>query len=225
MSERLQVVATTVVVFLLGLGVGIWTQRMRAMPPPPITPMGEFGPLIHGGFGPPPPPAWMLGFTHGPPISPDEMRSRIEALEPQIAGFRHSVEAIEKGFRQQLDALMTPDQRHKLTDLEASIPPAPANFSLSVEGGPFGSMPPPPLPLPGCAGEAGNLFVPMVIYRPALDRLTEVLHLNPQQHNRGKALMIERRNRLLALVDETPPPSFKLGRIFEESAPVISPAP
>ena len=224
MSERLQVVATTVVVFLLGLGVGIWTQRMGAMPPPPIAPMGEFGPVIHGGFGPPPPMPWMLGFRHGPPIRPDQMRLRIEALEPQIAGFRRRVDAIEKDFRQQLDALMAPDQRRKLADLEASIPPVPARLSLSVQGPPFG-IPAPPLLLPGCAGEAGSLFVPMVIYRPALDRLTEVLHLNPQQQQQIKELMIERRNRLLSLVDETPPPSFKLNRMFTESAAVSPPAP
>lgn len=120
---------------------------------------------------------------------------------------------------------MAPDQQRKLADLEASIPPNPASFAVSFQGAPFAAMPGAPVPLAGCAGEAGSLFVPIIIYRPGLDRLTEVLHLNAQQNNQVKALMIERRNRLLALIDETPPPSFKLGRIFQESAPMISPAP
>ncbi|HKD65911.1 MAG TPA: hypothetical protein VKB84_03655 [Candidatus Binataceae bacterium] len=205
MNERLQVVAITVVVFLLGLGTGIWTQRMRPMPPPPIALMGEFRAPGRMGFGPPPPPAWMAAFLHGPPPGPEEMRTRIEALEPQIAEFRRSVEVIESGFRKQLNAELTPQQQRKLDNVETT-------------------MPPPPPPLPGCAGEAGNLFVPMVIYRPALDRLTELLRLNSQQHEQLKSLLIDRRERLLALVDQTPPPSFKLGRMLEESA-AASPLP
>jgi hypothetical protein len=204
MSERLQVVATTIVVFLLGLAVGIWTQRMRPMPPPPIRVMGEFGPPAPGRFGPPPPPPWMMGFGQGPPPGPGEVRIRVAALQPQIDAFRHSVETIEEGFRKQLDALLTSEQRSKLHELEAPMP-----------------MPPPPLP--GCAGEMGNLFVPMIIYRPTLDRMTALLRLDPQQHDQLRKLMVDRRNRLLALIDETPPPSFKLGQMLSEGVVVASP--
>lgn len=201
MSERLQVVAITVAVFAAGLVVGVWTQRMRPMPPPPLPPMGEFGPpgFGPGMFAPVPPPPWMLGFGHGPPISPRQMRARIEALQPQIEAFRKSVGAIESDFRGKLDAMLSSGQKHKLDDLRQS-------------------MPPPPGPMPGCAGEAGHPFIPMVIYRPVLDRLGEVLGLDEKQRDQLKTLFIERRNRLLELVDRTPPPSFRLGRIFAESA-------
>lgn len=198
MSERLQVIAVTIVVFMLGLGVGVWTQRMRPMPPPPIGLMGEFRPAH--GFGPPgpPPPApWMLGFGHGPLLSRSEMRARVEALQPQIDAFRHKVDAIEDDFHTKLDALLTTEQRNKLNSLKTTMP----------------NMPPPP-PIPGCAGEIGDLFVPMVIYRPTLDRLSEVLQLDASQRDKLKSLMVARRAQLLALVDETPPPSFKLGRIL-----------
>ncbi len=204
MNERLQVVVTTVIIFLLGLGVGVWTQRMRPMPPPPIGVMGEFGPVTTGGFGPVSlPPPIMIGFGHGPPIGPGEMRVRIQALQPRIDAFRHSVETIEAGFRTQLDTLLTGAQRGTLHALETSMPPPP--------------------PLPGCAGEMGNLFVPMVIYRPTLDHLTEVLGLNPSQHDRLRKLMIDRRDHLLALIDETPPPSFQLGRMLVRGAAVTFP--
>jgi hypothetical protein len=202
MSERLQVIAVTIVVFVLGLGVGVWTQRMRPMPPPPIPLMGEFRPPPPG-FGPPgpPPPApWMLGFGQGPPISPREMRARIEALQPQIDAFRHEVNAIEDDFHMKLDALLTSAQRSKLSSLRTSMPHR---------------LPP---PIPGCAGEMGDVFVPMVIYRPTLDRLSEVLQLNENQRHQLNTLLVNRRTQLLALVDQTPPPSFKLGRILLESA-------
>jgi hypothetical protein len=57
----------------------------------------------------------------------------------------------------------------------------------------------------------------MVIYRPVLDRLTTKLNLDDKQHAQLQALLIERRNRLLALVDTTPPPSFQLGAIMHPS--------
>ncbi len=203
MSERLQVVAVTVVVFVLGLGVGVWTQRMWPVPPPPIPLMGEFGPPPPHGFGPPgpPPPAeWMLGFGQGPPISPRQMRARIEALQPQIDAFRHKVEAIEQDFHTKLDAILTPQQRSKLSVL-----------GTSMRHGP------PPPPMPGCAGEMGDLFIPMVIYLPTLDRLTAVLQLDENQRDQLKTLMVERRTQMLVLVDHTAPPSFSLGQIFAES--------
>jgi hypothetical protein len=212
MSERLQVIATTVIVFLLGLGVGVWTQRMRPMPPPPIHLMEEFGVEGPPRFGPPgmngpdrpgPPPLapWLLGLGSGPPISPRQMRARIEALQPQVDAFRHKVDAIEDDFRTKLEAVLNPEQRSKLESLGAAVPPGP-----------------PPPPIPGCAGEMGDLFVPMVIYRPTLDRLGEVLHLNENQRDLLKKLLIERRAQMLALVDHTPPPSFNLGRILVQSA-------
>jgi len=198
MKERLQVVAITVAVFAAGLLVGVWTQRTRPMPPPPIPVMGEFGPQGPGGFGPPPPPPWMLGFGHGPPIGRHEMRARLAALQPEIEAFHRNVGAIQSDFRAKFDALLTPDQKQKLQQLRSSMPHWAA-------------------PMPGCAGEAGHPFIPMVIYRPVLDRLTEVLRLDGKQHDQLKVLLIDRRNRLLALVDQTPPPSFKLGRIFARS--------
>ncbi len=78
--------------------------------------------------------------------------------------------------------------------------------------------PPLPPPIPGCAGEMGDLFVPMVIYLPRLERLSAVLQLDENQRGQLKTLMVDRRTQLLALVDHTPPPSFKLGQILVESA-------
>ena len=56
----------------------------------------------------------------------------------------------------------------------------------------------------------GPIFVSMVIYRPTYEHLSEDLTLDQQQQHQLMDLLIERRNKLLALVDATPPPSFKL---------------
>jgi hypothetical protein len=201
MRERVQVVVLTMVVFVAGFLVGAWTQRARPVPPVPNGPLEEFRPVGLRPFSPPPPPRlWMLGFRLGPPISPSEMTVRIRLLEPQIIEFRKRVAVIEDNFRNQFGPLLNSNQKRELADLNESMPATPG-------------------PLPGCAGEAGNPFVPMIIYRPVLDHLSEILAMDPAQYNQFRTLLIERRIRLLTLVDQTPPPSFQLGRILQESTP------
>jgi hypothetical protein len=54
----------------------------------------------------------------------------------------------------------------------------------------------------------------MIIYRPVYERLVEDLTLTDDQQQKLKALLVERRNKLLALTDNFPPPSFKVGEIM-----------
>ena len=46
MRGNVLVVLATVTLFVAGLFVGVWTQRSRPVPPPPVGPMGEFVRLI-----------------------------------------------------------------------------------------------------------------------------------------------------------------------------------
>lgn len=215
MRERLQVVISTVVVFALGIGTGVLTQQRRPVPPLPIAPMGEFVPPMGWNAAPLPP---LPGTFHpGGALNFGEMRRQIEALQPQIEAYRASVQAIETKFRSQLEAMLNADQRHALAEFERFIIPGTDKpFSSTKE--PFERMsgfqgPPPPL-FPGCAFETNNMFVPMVIYRPQLDRLTQVLQLNAQQHDQLKMILVERRTKLLELLDQNPPPSFRLATMF-----------
>jgi hypothetical protein len=56
-----------------------------------------------------------------------------------------------------------------------------------------------------------------VIVPSTLDRLTDELHLTDDQRTRVHQLLLERREKFLALVDASPPPSLRLSRI----APLI----
>ncbi len=203
MRGNLVVVLATVALFVAGLFVGVWTQRSRPVPPPPVGPMGEFGQAHHPGTAPAPagPPAapapgrqpWFVGGngTGGhSPISPQELRKRLDDLIPQIADFQQKVDAIEQRFRTAFDAILTPDQKQKLDTITKRL----ASF---------------PDPLPGCAPGMGPIFVSMVIYRPTLEHLSEDLALDDKQRQQLLDLLTARRNSLLALVDATPPPSFK----------------
>jgi hypothetical protein len=195
MRGNVLVVLATVALFVAGLLVGVWTQRSRPLPPPPLGPMGEFQ---HPGAQPPSAPPvrrqpWFVGGNGPeghPPVSPQELRKKLDLLIPQIADFQQRVDAIEQQFRTSFDAILTADQKEKLDALTKRL----ASF---------------PDPLPGCAPGMGPIFVSMVIYRPTFEHLSEDLSLNDQQQHQLMDLLTERRNKLLKLVDETPPPSFK----------------
>lgn len=195
MRGNVLVVLATVALFVAGLFVGVWTQRTRPLPPPPVGPMGEFGQANHPGFAAAPPTRrapWFVGGGSGghQPVSPQEIRKQMTILMPQIADFQQKVDAIEQQFRTSFDAILTPDQKQKLDTITKRL----ASF---------------PDPLPGCAPGMGPIFVSMVIYRPTFEHLSEDLTLDEKQRQQLMDLLTTRRNKLLALVDATPPPSFK----------------
>jgi hypothetical protein len=200
MKGNIQIIVTTVALFVAGLLVGIWTQRTRPFPPPPFPPMGEFGRPHGPGFGEmfPPPPPMLFGNSGAPegPPSPDEMRKRMTFLRPQIAQFQQRLDSIEDNFRNSLGAILNPTQRQKLDEIKKRV----------------AALPP---PMPGCGSEMGPVFVSMVIYRPLYDRMSADLGLDERQQQQLKQLLIERRNELLALVDNTPPPSFRFGEVVK----------
>jgi hypothetical protein len=204
MKGNLQVIVTTVALFVAGLVVGVWTQRTRPLPPPPIGPMGEFGGFRVQGFGtmpPPPPLPWL--FEGGPggqkPPSPEEIRKRMAEMIPRIEAFRKQLASIEEEFRSAFERILTSEQKEKLEATQQRL----AGF---------------PAPLPGCGPELGPIFVSTIIYRPVYERLSEDLGLTEDQRQKLSQLLIERRNKLLTLLDNTPPPSFTLGEMVTPPA-------
>jgi hypothetical protein len=179
-----------------GLFVGVWTERTRPVPAPPIGVMPEFQ-TQHPAYAPAPVvhrQPWFVGGATGPgghaPVSPQEIRKQMAILMPQIADFQQKVDAIEQQFRISFNTILSADQKQKLDTITKRL----ASF---------------PDPLPGCAPGMGPIFVSMVIYRPTLDHLSEDLTLDDKQQHQLMDMLTERRNKLLALVDATPPPSFK----------------
>lgn len=195
MSDRLQTIIITVLLFVSGLLIGVWTQRSRPFPPPPIPLMGEFeGPRVLGEY----PHHHSHRFEREElfgkgRMSPEEMRTRLAELEPRIKAFQANLANIESDFRKSFDAILTPAQKTKLDQITAE------HHHHFGDG-----------PMPGCAGELGTPLIPIVIYRPLLDRMTEMLTLTSAQHDQLETLLVERRTRFLKFIDDNPPPSFNL---------------
>ena len=191
MRGNLLVILATVALFAAGLFVGVWTQRSRPLPPPPLGVMGEFQGSGRAAPAPRRAPWFVSGSGGGGhSINPQELRKKLDVFIPQIADFQQKVDAIEQQFKTAFDAILTPEQKQKLEAITKRL----ASF---------------PDPLPGCAPGMGPIFVSMVIYRPTYEHLSEDLSLDEKQQHELMDLLTTRRNNLLALVDATPPPSFK----------------
>ena len=202
MKDNLQVVLTTVVLFVAGLLVGIWSQHNKPLPPPPFPVMGEFrgfGPHVFGSA--PPPPPWVLGGgMQGGPPNPEMIRRGMATMVPQFENFQKQLASIEQEFKTSFEAILTPEQKQKLELVKQRL----ANF---------------PHPLPGCGPEMGPIFVSTIIYKPLYDHLVEDLALTSDQQQKLKQLLLERRSKFLDMVDNTPPPTFKLGDMIPPPLP------
>lgn len=229
MKEQLHIVLITVGIFVAGLIAGIWTQRTRPIPAPPTQVLGEFRTVAPPGatLNRFPPGAGPIRFgierfSSRHPAAMVTMRRNIAALEPKIKKFQSAINSIENNFRGKLDKVLNPVQRKELVSIEAKQ--APQTFGYAVfpqpkilirrQGmpdfpyGPGGNGPHffvttrAPFPL------GGWLLMSMVIYQPSLEHLTGELKLNPAQKAEVKNLMVDRRTKLLALIDRTPPPTL-----------------
>lgn len=162
------------------------------MPPPPFGALDEFSPHR---------PPW--GGREGGRFQMSEekiaqIKAEMEKIRPEVEAFQTKLKAIETDFRTKLEAMLTPEQRKLL----AALPePGPKRFGPHPgRPGPFEG------PLEGLA-----IFT---IVKPALDHLSDELKLTAPQQVTLKALLLERREKFLDLVDSTPPPSLKLGRLL-----------
>jgi hypothetical protein len=225
MKEQFHIVLITVGLFAAGLLAGVWTQRTRPIPPPPAPVLGEFQSLAPPGFpgggfagsaGVSGPEFGGVRFSPGHPAAVAAMNAKIADLEPKIREFQEAVDSIEKELRGKLDRLLTPEQRKKLASIDAEEAPETAGA---------GPPPPPSIQIEGHGAErqhfmvgfhtpfpvGGWLMMSMIIYQPSLDHLTSALKLDAAQQAAVKALMVERRTELLALIDKSPPPTLGIG--------------
>ena len=226
MKEQFHIVLITVGLFVAGLLMGIWTQKTKPIPPPPAPVFGEFGlgqtrAMVTRGFGPAEGGFAIGRFSPGHAATIVTMNRNTAELEPKIRAFQSAVNGIEKDFREKLDKVLTPEEQKELSAIEAEEAP------VTVGVGP---LPPPDAevegqaPLPGAEPGpqvavgvhppfpiGGWLMMSMIVYQPSLEHLTGELKLDAKQQAAVKDLMVERRTKLLALIDRNPPPTLGFG--------------
>ncbi|MBI4027786.1 MAG: hypothetical protein HY360_22565 [Verrucomicrobia bacterium] len=267
MRENLCIVLITVALFVGGLLTGVWTQKIRPMPAPPMQPWGEFQ---GKGMGNRPPDE--MG-NHPPDrFNPqhqqmrEAMEEKMRALQPEMEAFQGKLKTIEENFQQKLTAALNSEQKQKFQQFQRQAQERPQPHMMGGRQGPppsdqqrgnlreGGMQPRPPEPMgetgahqrpggsggmpppgggmqphrlhPGGGGGQGeNPLLNMVLVKSTLDDITETLKLDSKQQAEVKSLLLERRAKMLALIDETPPPTVKMGKIFRETMGRAQPPP
>lgn len=198
MKKVLLTIVGTAAIFGAGVFAGMWMQRTQPVPAPPIGLMGEIRDVP------------LSGTAITPKPTNENVNEQIERMKPYIEEFKHKLEPIKAEFRDQLDAVLTPEQREKLKALNeknaAANTPDPSGKAARSRRSHDG---------------LDSLF-PIVIVPNTLEKLTTELKLTPEQQATVQALLLKRRAKFLELVDTSPPPSLQLGRIAPQ---ITKPAP
>ena len=181
MKHNIVVIALTLAVFMSGFVVGVMSQRHKpGRFPMPVPAMGEFAGM-HDGMEPPPPRECDM------PKSEEEMK----AVRADMDAFKVKMDSIHEDFRAKVNGVLKEEQKAKWGAL----------IDKRREGGP-----PPVHMAPHRRGDMN--FIGMVIYKPVLERLTADLKLDSAQRTQVEELLKERREKTIALIDVTPPPSL-----------------
>ena len=226
MRTPLALALLTAAGFGVGLGAGYWLARTCRPMPPPASVFSEFRGITRAG----------PSLASARPELWREINAELEKLRPEMDAFRKKLEVIDGEFNAQFEAILKPEQRQKLADMQRRREPG-RDASKGKESGkepakePAKATKPTAAPAteaaksatPVARGErslrmiyesdglvSGLVFVPFTA-----ERFTQQLGLDATQQARLRELLLARRTRFLELADATPPPSMQLWRIAE----------
>ena len=202
MKLRLLIAALTILVFAAGFGASVWTQYHCPLLSPPVSLLGE----VRGRNV-----DVRLPLNDASTIA--QINAEIERIKPDIDAFRQKLDAINQDLHQKIDALLTPAQHEKFEAMHKHYVERQAERAKSslptVESSPTGGS---VLKLPFFSdpieGMTSAVVVPLT-----LDHLATELQLDDRQKAAVHQLLLERREKFLALIDSTPPPSIGLNRL------------
>lgn len=212
MKQRLFAAVISALVFVAGIVAGMWMERHRPLPPPPLPLGSEF---IHGAPGRGGPYAWR---NH--PVNRAELIAQVQSLRPQLEAFQARMKAIDDEFDRGISQVLSPEERlHRAAKLKRH---ADESWS-SKENGPALTD---TQIISLLRDQPARTILWDVVIPFRLDYFTREYHLDDVQREKVRTLLKERRERVLELVDSSPPPSVMLGRLaplIQRLAPPASP--
>ena len=205
--QRLLIAALTVLVFGAGFLTRVWTEHARPVPPPPVALGSEFNrnpaPLAADPKALPRPP----GREREPAINRAALIADIEKARPQIEAYRKRLDALDAEFDRELGAILTAEQREKYAarqkryaERRTSREAREAADSVPLSDEQILRLQQIPL--------FNVLWSVSVSSR--FERLNRDLKLDEAQQRRARELLLARREKFLALVDSSPPPTVTL---------------
>jgi len=212
MKRPLVISGLTVVVFAIGYIAGLRTERTRPVPAPPAPLMAEFtgkaatGPAIATAAKPSGPQA----ASARSPQNRAQLVAEIERLRPQIDSYRQRLDQIDAEFDGQLAAILTPEQRTHYATGQKRRAQRMAKGLAEVAAG-VTPLTDDEIDQLRQRSLSGVLW--MVAPTMKHDSLVKELKLDAEQQTKARELLKQRREKFLAIVDSTPPPSILLSRL------------
>jgi hypothetical protein len=200
MKQRLLIALLTMLVFGAGFAARMWTEGEVAVPP---------APTLGSEFVRPPATAAEKKAAARPGYDRAKLIAEIEALRPQIDAYRARVDAIDAEYEQGFAGLLTADQRKIYDVKQAEWQKKKADRESRAAAGP----PPPPLTDEDIARLRQRPFESAfykISFSGRLDQVTKDYSLDAKQQQAVRDLLLSRRDKFLALIDSTPPPTIRL---------------
>ena len=217
MKQRLLIAIFTVLVFGAGFAARMWTESDAAVPPPPAAIGSEF---VHVPAGPPA--AGTKPETKSPQaLNRAKIIADIEKLRPQIEAYRARLDQMDAEFEHGLVALLTPEQKERFDARQKKAAEGRAKHDAREAADPS--------PL---SDEQIRRLQEMplgeVLWKVSIsariERLNRDLKLEESQQEKVRELLTIRRDKFLALVDSTPPPSITLSQLVTQTQKLAAPA-
>lgn len=218
MKQRFVIPVLTALGFAAGFVARVLTESNRAVVPPPPAALGtEF---VRTNM----PPSAADSKERKAPTFNEKDRAKlvedIQKLRPQIDAYRVRMDEIAAEFERDLAAILTPEQREKYAAQQKRFAERRARGEreaaettvLSDEQ--IFQLQQRPL---------WNALWNIAI-KGRLDRLNHDLKFDPAQQAKARELLLQRREKFLALVDSTPPPSITLSQLATQAEKLAAPA-
>jgi len=201
--SRLLIAVLTVLIFGAGYATRRWNEHERPVPPPPHAVGSEFTRV----------PATSSGdkdVRKAVSVNRQNLVADIEKARPNIESYRKQLHELDTEFDRQIMAILTPEQQAKFLqrqkrnedrrmtrEAKEAADPTPLSDEqiLRLQQIPLFNV----------------LWSITVTSR--LERLNRDLKLDSAQEDRARELLLARREKFLALVDSSPPPTVSLSEL------------
>jgi hypothetical protein len=216
MNQRLAVPLVALVAFGAGFGARVWTEHDPVLPPPPA-PGSEFV-RSHPAAGD----AKADGKSNGSRVDREKLIADIEKVRPQIEAYRKRLEDLDREFDRGFVALLNSEQREKYDaqqkkDAERR---AKSEAKAAADQSPLSDE---QITMLQQRPLWNALFKIAVSWR--LDRATRDYKLDAAQQAQVRGLLESRRDKFIAIVDQTPPPSITLSNLASQTQKLGSASP
>jgi len=198
MRQRVFIALLTIVMLGIGFAAGLWTERHSCKIPAPPPLLGELAGKK--------PAASALAL---PPPDASGLATQVEQLRPQIEHFRAQVQALDEELDRNLLGILTPEQKVMYGRVLAHRAERRARDEAINQN-----------PLPLSAEEINELkqkplykLLAVVVIPLRLEWLANDVKLTDAQREQARAILVERREKFLQLIDSSPPPSLELSRL------------